>query len=133
MGLLKNLQIGINVPAEVSVNISVEDGLTNGASCVVKKLDYRIENSKRCSIIWLQFDEADIGMQWKCKYNSLYETDILREWIPILETTRRFNIQYYKTYSVVRRQFPLRIAAAKTIHKSQGSTMSAAVVHFINI
>lgn len=31
-----------------------------------------------------------------------------------------------------RRQFPLQLAAAKTIHKSQGSTMQNAVIHFGN-
>lgn len=31
---------------------------------------------------------------------------------------------------VIRRQFPLRLACAKTIHKSQGSTMVNAVLHF---
>lgn len=34
------------------------------------------------------------------------------------------------SYHVKRRQFPLRLGAAKTIHKAQGSTMKSAVINF---
>lgn len=33
-----------------------------------------------------------------------------------------FNIQHYRIYNVVKREFPLQMSAAKTIHKAQGST-----------
>lgn len=33
------------------------------------------------------------------------------------------------TYQVKRKQFPLQLSAAKNIHKSQGSTLTDAVVH----
>lgn len=39
-----------------------------------------------------------------------------------------FNIQHYRIYNVVKRQFPLQMSAAKTIHKAQGSTMNSAVL-----
>lgn len=35
MGLLKNLLIVEDMPAEICINIDVEDGLTNGTTCLV--------------------------------------------------------------------------------------------------
>lgn len=52
------------------------------------------------------------------------------DWTPILETTRSFSLQHYKTYYVTRRQFPLQIAAGKTIHKAQDSTLKGVVINF---
>ena len=41
--------------------VDVQDGLTNGAACIFKHFDYRVEGSDRCSIIWVQFSEPTIG------------------------------------------------------------------------
>lgn len=51
MGIESTLFLAENIPAEVCVNIDVEDGLTNGAPCLVRKFDYRVEGSERCSIV----------------------------------------------------------------------------------
>lgn len=56
MGLVGRLLIVENLPAEICINVDVEDGLTNGMYCIVKKLDFRVENSSRCSIIWVEFE-----------------------------------------------------------------------------
>lgn len=130
MGLHKSLCIGIDLPAELCLNISVNDGLTNGTPCTIMKLDFRVENSTRCSIVWVMFDDSSVGCQWRQRYYHLYHNNIDSNWIPILETTRSFCLHYFKTYNVVRRQFPIQMAAAKTIHKSQGSTLCGTVVHF---
>lgn len=130
MGLDKFLHLAENVPAEICLNINVEDGLTNGTPCLIKKLDFRIENSDRCSIVWVQFDDPSIGRQARLQYRHLYKREILHTWTPVLELTRKFSFQYFKAYSITRRQFPIHLAAAKTIHKAQGSTLSGAVIHF---
>ena len=130
MNLEKTLTIGIGLQYELCVNVDVGDGMTNGTPCLIKKVDYRVENSDRCSIIWVQFEESKSGMHWRQKYSHLYNADTSRDWTPILETTRSFSVQHYKAYHVVRRQFPLQMAAGKTIHKAQGSTLHGAVVHF---
>lgn len=118
------------MPAELTVNIDVSDGLTNGAACVIKKFDYRVDGSQRCSIVWVEFLCMSIGHMWRTKYRHLYDPGIQATWVPILETCRKFTLHFYKTYLIVRRQFPLQMAAAKTIHKSQGSTMQVAALHF---
>lgn len=130
MGLQKSLTLGIGLPAEVCLNIDTEDGLTNGAPCCIKKFDNRVQNSSRCSIIWVEFEDESIGRHWRNRYRHLYTDSIPLSWTPILETCRRFSFKHYKTYLIVRRQFPLYLSAGKTIHKSQGSTVKEAVMHF---
>lgn len=132
MGLASCLTLGIDLPAELCLNINVEDGMTNGAACHVKKFDFRVAGSERCSIVWVVFEENAIGRHWREKYKHLYIPGINKQWTPILETTRQFTLQYFKTYSIVRRQFPLMIAAGKTIHKAQGSTLQDVVIDFGN-
>ena len=44
--------------------------------------------------------------------------------------TTQFAVGKNKTVQVVRKQFPLRPAAAKTIHRSQGDTETKIVVNF---
>ena len=128
-GLVKCLSIAENLPAELCINVDVTDGMTNGTPCTVKKLDYRVQGSTRCSIIWVQFEESDIGKTCRTKYKHLNTSDILQAWTPILEVTRSFPFNYYKSFHVTRRQFPLQLASAKTVHKSQGSTLPSAVLH----
>lgn len=130
MGLHKRLTLGVNLTGEMCVNILTDDGLTNGASCVIKKFDFRVPQSPRCSIVWVQFDDASIGEKWRTRYRHLYTNDISPSWTPVLETSRRFCFQHYKKYLITRRQFPLALSAGKTIHKAQGSTMTAAALHF---
>ena len=61
-------------------------------------------------------------------YNT--KTIINRTWTPILEVTRQFRINRKSQVQILRRQFPLRPASAKTIHRCQGDTLNAAVVDF---
>jgi hypothetical protein len=88
--------------------VSVLDGMTIGAECIIKKIDYRVEGLSRPSIIWVLFQEQHIGNDYRREYS-------------------------YKEFTknkidVLRRQFPLRSSAAKTIHRCQGDTLNEAVV-----
>lgn len=129
MGLSTKLKLVLNIPAEITNNVDVQDGITNGASCIVKHFDFRVEGSNRCSIIWVEFTEKEIGKAMRTKLARLFKPDISKTWTPILEITRIFKIHMNGTYQVKRKQFPLQLSAAKTIHKSQGSTLTDAVVH----
>ena len=111
----------------MSVNVNVEDGLTNGAFGRVKLIEYKIEGNKRPSIIWMKFDDPRIGKATREKYfqKGYYDSNIQRDWTPIYEVERT-SMYKYKMFQ--RTQFPLRPAAAKTIHKGQGITEDEAVV-----
>ena len=47
---------------------------------------------------------------------------------PIFEISKQFKISNRNQLQVLRRQFPLRAAAAKTIHRCQGDTRNELVV-----
>ena len=130
MGLQKKLVLGIGMASELCSNIDTADGLTNGASCFIRRFDFRVKNSNRCSIIWVEFNEKYTGYNWRIKYKHLYQEGIPSNWTPVMEICRKFTYQFHKTYLIVRRQFPLYLAAGKTIHKAQGSTIPGAVIHF---
>ena len=98
-----------------TTNVSVVDCMTNGAECIIKKVDYRVPGSSRPSIIWVLSQEEHIGKDYREEYSHLFNESINRQF-------RRHRMQ------VLRRQFPLRPSAAKTIHRCQGDTLNEAVV-----
>ena len=50
-------------------------------------------------------------------------------WTPIKPVTTQFSVGKTKSAQVVRKQFPLRPAAAKTVHRSQGDTQTQIVAN----
>lgn len=128
MGLFKDLHLATEHPAEICINVDVEDGLTNGSPCIVKNLDFRVAGSKRCSIVWVLFEDPRIGHASRLKYRHLYNENIPSTWTPVLEVSKKFTLGRHKSCHVTRRQFPLRMACAKTIHKAQGSTVKQIVL-----
>ena len=98
--------------------------------CVIENIDYRIENSNRPTIIWVSFPHPDIGRNLRRENAHLCNATIDRNWTPVLEVTRQFQINKKSQVQIIRRQFPLRPAAAKIIHRCQGNTLNEAVVDF---
>ncbi|XP_062615938.1 uncharacterized protein LOC134277623 [Saccostrea cucullata] len=125
-GLAKNVPIALGLQYEITANLSVEDGLTNGTSCRVEYIDRRQENTERPSIIWVSFDDRNTAKSWRYQYRHLFGHEVDKSWTPIFDVRRSFQ---YLRHTVVRIQFPLRLSAAKTVHKSQGDTMDQAVIN----
>ena len=109
--LMKSLTVVVGMIVVHTANVDV-DGLTNGATGVVKYIDYRMEETDRPSIIWVLFDDPRIGRTAREKYRKLYNTNIQREWTPIFDVQRIFIVNY-KTYQRI--QFPLTPASGKSI------------------
>jgi len=128
MGLFSVCSVHVTAKYDLTTNVSVLDGMTNGAECTVEKIDYRVPDSTRPSIIWVMFQDPKIGHHWRREYSHLYNVQIQSTWTPILEITRQFRLYKRNQVQVLRRQFPLRPAAAKTIHRCQGDTLNEAVV-----
>ena len=123
----KVLTVKVGMKYNISVNVNVEDGLANGTTGKVKFIEYKIEGNNRPSIIWMKFDDPRIGKATREKYfqRGFYHSNIQRDWTPIFEVERTF---LYKHKMYQRIQFPLRPAAAKTVHKGQGITEDEIVV-----
>lgn len=123
------LNLALGERTDISLNIRTDDGLKNGASNVIKMLKLQ-QPDKPSGIIWVRFDRANIGEKTRNENRRLYVKGIKSTWTPIKPVTSQFAVGKNRTVQVVRKQFPLRPAAAKTIHRSQGSTESQIVVNF---
>jgi hypothetical protein len=118
--LARNLAIAEGERTEIALNVRTDDGLTNGASNVIKLVQLN-QPKKPSGIIWVQFDDENVG--------QLYVQGIQPTWTPIKPVTTQFNVGKTKSAQAIRKQFSLRAAAAKTIHRSQGDTQTQIVVN----
>ncbi len=108
--------------------MQTDDGLTNGASNVIKLIELN-DRSKPSGLIWVQFDYEDIGKKTQQENRDLYVRGIGRTWTPVKPVTTQFAVGRTKSAQVVRKQFPLRPASAKTVQRSQGDTQTEIVVN----
>ena len=127
--LVCSLQLAEGERTELAINVRIDDGLTNGASNVIRKIQLHDKN-KPSGIVWVKFDHEDVGQKTRYENRSLYIEDIHLSWTPIKPITTQFAVGRTRSAQVVRKQFPLRPSAAKTIHRSQGDTENKIVVNF---
>ncbi|XP_073795416.1 uncharacterized protein isoform X2 [Danio rerio] len=113
------LQIAIGARVMLTRNIDVEDGLVNGTFGTVAKITTQNRESLQyVQLIGLHVDNVNAGQKHRMKApdedgNIVY---IERSEEPL------------KRKGAVRRQFPMKLAFACTIHKVQGMTTDCAVV-----
>ena len=86
-------------------------------------------DSKPSGLVWVQFDYDDVGRKTREENRNLYTGSIPNIWTPIKPITTQFAVGKTKSAQVVRKQFPLRPASAKTVHRSQDDTQSQVVVN----
>ena len=127
--IVSNLKLSVGERTEIALNVRTEDGMTNGAGNVIKKIQLN-QRDKPSGIIWVEFDHADVGEKTRHENRQLYVQGISPTWTPIKPITTQFAVGRNQTAQVVRKQFPLRPSAAKTIHRSQGDTERKIVVNF---
>ena len=123
--LMKSLTVVVGMIVVHTANVDVEDGLTNGATGVVKQIDFRMEGTNRPSIIWVLFDDPRVGRTTREKYRKLYNPSINKDWTPVFDVQRTFILNY-KTYQRI--QFPLTPASGKSVWKAEGATVDRVVV-----
>ena len=127
--LISKLRLSEGERVEIAINIRTEDGITNGAAAVIKSI--RLHNKEKpTGVIWVQFDRNNVGEKTRYENRQLNTPTIGLTWTPIKPVTVQFNVGRTKAAKVVQKQFPLRPAAAKTIHRSQGDTETRIVVNF---
>ena len=100
--------------------------------CVIENIpvDFGVENSIKPSIIWVSFPHIGIGRKQHREYAHLFNTLIDKNWTPVLEVTKQFQINEESKVQILWCQLPLRPAATLTIHCCQGDTLNEAVVDF---
>ena len=123
--LMKSLTVVVGMIVVHTASVDVEDGLTNGATGVVKQIDFRMEGTNRPSIIWVLFDDPRVGRTTREKYRKLYNPSINTDWTPVFDVQRTFILNY-KTYQRI--QFPLTPASGKSVWKAEGATVDRVVV-----
>ena len=127
MQLQTKLHLAIGERYDISVNVNVADGLANGASGVLQKASLTKAHNTSSGILWVLFDNPQVGQQARQSHNRIYrQQGVQPDWTPIVPTTRAFTVS--RRITVKRTQFPLRPAASKTVHRSQGDTLASAVV-----
>ena len=124
--LATKLRIAEGERTEIAINVRTDDGLTNGASNVVKLVQLH-HPEKPSGIIWVEFDYEDVGQKTRHENRRLYVQGIQPTWTRIKPVTTQFYVGRTKSAQVVRKQFPLRPAVAKTVHRSQGDTQNEIV------
>ncbi|XP_060573123.1 uncharacterized protein LOC132731041 [Ruditapes philippinarum] len=122
-----SLDIVIGMLYDLTVNTNTEDGLANGASCVVKFIEYKLKETQRPSIIWVQFVDLKAGCGTRLKYKSrgFYHEQINENWTPTFDITRTFT---YNKKTFERIQFPLQPSAGRSVHRAQGTTLDSVVI-----
>ena len=126
--LALKLKLAVGQRTEIAINVRTDDGLTNGASNVIRLIQLSNE-SKPSGIVWVQFDYEDVGRKTRQENRNLYGRGIDNTWTPIKSVTTQFAVGKTKSAQVVRKQFPLRAASAKTVHRSQGDTQTQIVAN----
>ena len=132
-GLETVLTIALEDRIEVSQNLDVRDGLTNGAAGEVMKIPTPSDGTDSMlpdGTIWILFDETRIGVDARARGKRLYKHDIDRCWTPIQPITKHLQVSANTQITANRTQFPIHISAAKTIHRCQGQTLDAVVADF---
>ena len=127
MGLQYMFTVVVGMIYDLTVNLDTEDGLTNGASCVVKFVEYKQAGIDRPSIIWVMFNDKHTGFEKRRKYQNrgVYNTGIDDSWTPISDKERTFA---YRRNTIQRIQYPLQPSAGRTVHRAQGITLDVVVV-----
>lgn len=102
-------------------NVDVMDGLVNGACGIVTDIVYSDNDNKFPQTVYVKFDANEVGAQRrKCCSHALS--------VAIGSTGIKPDEERVNNKGGMRRQFPLKLAWACTVHKVQGISVDEAVV-----
>jgi len=126
-GLPLILYLAEGVNYMITNNIDTNDGLVNGAIGTLKLIEKTNDQIIR---LWLQFTEEHVGKHIRQELqNHIRINKIPVNLVPIGQVTLSIKIGLKSSSIIARKQFPLTIAEAITIHKSQGSTYKEVAIH----
>ena len=117
--LVSGLHLAVGAKVMLTVNVDVSDGLVNGARGTVEAI---IRTANEVSLLLVKFDHSRVGATAIAKSHQHPGA------VPISRHEAVFSIGRNKTAEVSRRQFPLVLTWATTIHNIQGLTLNQIVV-----
>ena len=80
------LNLAVGERTEISLNTRTDDGITNGASNVIKLIHLN-QTGTPSGVVWVQFDHADVGVKTRQDNRQLYVQGIEPTWTPIKPIT----------------------------------------------
>ena len=122
------LKLEVGERTEISLNTRTGDGMTNGAGNIKSLQMHQSDNP--FGTLWVQFDHSEVGEKTRHENRQLHVHGFEPAWTPINPVMTQFAVGRNRLIQVGRKQFPLRPAAAKTIHRSQGDIETRIVVNF---
>ena len=121
-GSAKTLELKVGACVMITQNIDVSNKLINGQVGFVFHI--HIGNNGRPDIVYLKFDKDDVGL--KAKRTNEYA--MKNNCVPIKEEESLITLG--KNINFMRKNFPLLLAFAVTIHKVQGIQFPNGVISF---
>ena len=122
------VELAVGLQYMITTNIAVEDGLVNGAIGILRQIT-SVNNKPR--VLWMEFNKPSIGSKQRRNFASYCDSNST-QFVPIKKIQRSFAFKKTTSITVCRKQFPVTIAAAITIHKSQGDTFKSCQVQFLS-
>ena len=134
-GLPYEITAKINARYMITVNIDVEDGITNGACGCRRHVTWGQNKFAEKLILrgYIEFEDLNVGKIARNKMQKqMRRNNINVHWTPIDYVTRTISTRSNSVYKVLRKQIPITPAEGITIHKSQDSTYKNIVLHIEN-
>jgi len=131
-GLIYRLELKLEAIYMIPINIDIQDGLFNGATGILKHIEYAPDDvNKKIPIrVYIEFPEQRIGAKKRLKYRfHQQQHGINTNWTPLEFEKRPIRKAVsHMSAKVYRRQFPLMAADGMTINKAQGSSFKTMVL-----
>ena len=125
-GLHSSITLAVGAKVMLTRNLDVSDGLVNGAQGTVVGFRHESNNSKEPVVeVFVKFFSPAIGQQYMKKYPCCMPGAV-----SITRQESSFFLHKRGAIQVSRKQFPLKLSFASTVHKVQGLSLENVVVSF---
>ncbi|CAC5421936.1 unnamed protein product [Mytilus coruscus] len=128
-GLRQIIQLSLDARVMITKNIDTADGLVNGAQgTIVGFYPPPPDNASNYIPVFVlvEMDDSTVGSNARATFKRVVPPR--SKAVPIHKEEVRFSIGRYNVAQVSRRQFPLTLSWACTIHKVQGQTLDKIVI-----
>jgi hypothetical protein len=91
----------------------------NGADGIMKGYI----KTEKVDVIWIKFHEPHIGKRQASKLSYLYRSNTGSDWTRILRISKPVSTSTKTDQLKIRKQFPIKLSCARTIHRLEGLTL----------